>query len=703
MTNDLLFEIGTEELPARGLQELAQALGANFIAELDKAAIAHGDYQVFATPRRLAVLINQVAATQADRMIERRGPALTAAFTADGKATPAAEGFARSCGIAVQELEQQETPQGVWLVFRQHQTGQPLAAILPELLERTITQLPMTKPMRWGDSDTKFSRPIHWLVLLHGKELIPATLFNIATGHETYGHRFHHPAAIHINTASDYAQVLQIKGKVLANFAERCASIAKQAAQLAATVSGKVFIQDELLEEVTGLVEWPVALLANFEQRFLTVPHEALMTSMQYHQKCFPVVNQQGELLPHFIAISNIESADPQQVIIGNERVVRARLSDAAFFYETDCKQRLDSRLDQLKQLVFQTKLGSVYDKTQRIAELAQHIYSQLASLNSANLVARAAYLSKADLVTALVGEFPELQGIAGFYYAKHDAEDEQVALAIREHYLPRFANDELPQSAMGCALALADRLDTIVGLFAINQPPSGNKDPFGLRRAAIAILRILIDQQANLSLQDMLEFAIRQYPAGLLTVSAAELIEKCSTFISERLYAIYPENSCAPDTLTAVLAVDADKPFDIDQRARGLQQFRAHSAIAELIANNKRIRNLLLQAERLNLYYATQLFEQIDPAQFIEPSERELYRHVSAINHDLQTMPLPFDSQAYQDLLTKLLGLGEPLHNLFEQVMIMAPEPELANNRLQLLAATRNLFLRVADISLLQ
>lgn len=706
MTNSaaLLLEIGTEELPAHNLQALAQALADNLLLELDKAAITHGQCQIFATPRRLAVLVAEVAVLQTDRIVEKRGPAVIAAFTKEGKPTPAAEGFARSCGVAVTELQQQETSQGTWLIFRQQQIGQPLAEMLPALLERVITQLPIPKPMRWGKENVKFSRPVHWLVLLHGNMVIPAEILGVKAGCETYGHRFMYPTAIALKNATDYADVLEKTGKVIADFAKRRDVIVKQTTQLAAAQHSVPVLNPALLDEVTGIVEWPVALLANFPERFLSVPHEALISAMQHHQKVFPVRDQQGHLLPHFITVSNIISKDSQQVIHGNERVMNARLADAAFFYDTDCKSRLDSHLEQLKQLAFQAKLGSMYEKSARISKLATLIYTKIkASPQITDMAQRAGLLCKADLVTNLVGEFPELQGIAGSYYAAHDGEAKEVVTALREYYLPRSANDELPQSALGCGLAIADRIDTIVGLFAIDQPPSGSKDPFGLRRAALAILKILLAQQVDISMSELLNWAIQEYQ-NIISNKQDELRKQCQAFIVERIYALYDDAVCAQDTLAAVLAVSADKIFDLDQRVRGLQQFRAASNIAELIANNKRIKNLLTQANCLNTDYDAASISKISSELLVDDSEKNLYKKLKKIDADLQGKLTAANADDYQKILNNLLLLSEPLHNLFEQVMIMVPgNQSLASNRLNLLAATRNLFLRVADISLLQ
>ncbi len=474
---DLLIEIGTEELPPKALFDLALAFEQGICDGLEKAGLPSSDIRRFATPRRLAVLIDHLPARQPDRRIERRGPALSAAFGPDGQPSKAAEGFARSCGVAVAELQRQETDKGAWLVHVSVEPGAATAELIPGIVEAALAGLPIPKRMRWGDRADEFVRPVHWVVLLFGDDVIPATIMGVQAGRETRGHRFHHPAPIRLTSPTDYARQLASEGRVIADFGERRDTVRAQAEAVATGLNGVAVIKPELLDEVTALVEWPVALAGNFERRFLAVPAEALISTMQDNQRYFPVVDTHGRLLPHFITIANLESRDPAQVRAGNERVIRPRFSDAEFFWNQDRKQPLAARQEQLKHVVFQQRLGTLADKSERVAALARFV----AGLGHGNpdWADRAARLAKCDLLTQMVQEFPELQGIMGRYYALHDREADEVARALEEQYLPRFAGDRLPATATGRVLALAERLDTLVGIFAIGQAPSGARDPF--------------------------------------------------------------------------------------------------------------------------------------------------------------------------------------------------------------------------------
>lgn len=687
--HDLLFEIGTEELPPKDLCRLMNALKDNLAASLQEAGLSFQAVHAFAAPRRLAVRVEQLADMQPNRFIERKGPALNAAFAADGKPTKACEGFARSCGVTVEQLKQVETAQGAWVVYQYEEQGKAAAELLPEMLQTALLQLPVTKTMRWGNHATAFIRPIHWLVLLYGGQVIDATILGIKTSNKTRGHRFHCPQELTITKPAEYEIILAQQGKVIADFAKRQAIILQGIHQLAAAQNGTAVIEPALLDEVTALVEWPVPLLAGFEQQFLAVPKEALISAMQGHQKCFAVVDKEQKLLPYFITVSNIESRDPQQVIIGNERVMRARLSDADFFYQTDLKSTLASRCEGLKNVTFQAKLGTVFAKTQRIAALAEFIAR---SLKQCDAVAakRAGELCKADLLSAMVGEFPELQGIMGNYYARHDGESEKVATAIQEHYLPRSANDILPASLEGCAVALADRLDTLVGLFGINQPPTGDKDPFGLRRAALGILKIIHQAGLDLSLAELLTHAAAGYGQTLANPAA---VAQTQEFILERLRGLYQEQGIAADSLMAVLAVQNDNPRDIDYRVKAVQHFRQLPEAAALAAANKRVSNILAKLIHIPTEVKEALFELAQ--------EKQLYQLIRQYQQTSQQDQR--NAEAYTQQLQQLARLQHPIDAFFDQVMVMVDNPALQNNRLALLNAMRNLFLQVADISLLQ
>ncbi|HFA59662.1 MAG TPA: glycine--tRNA ligase subunit beta, partial [Rhodospirillales bacterium] len=528
---DLLIEIGTEELPPKALRRLSGALAEGIREGLEKAGLGFGDLKPYASPRRLAVLVADLAEAQPDREELRRGPALAAAFDDDGCPTKAAEGFARSCGVAVEALERLETDKGAWLAYRLKQQGRPTTELVPDILDNALKRLPIPKRMRWGSLDVEFVRPVHWVVLLFGDEVIETEVLGVRTGRESRGHRFHHPGPLYIGEPGAYAPVLETEGRVVADLDARREAIRGQVIEAGRRLGGEALIDEDLLEEVTALVEWPVAVAGSFEERFLEVPAEALISTMQDHQKYFPVVDGEGRLLPHFITISNIDSRDPEQVRLGNERVIRPRLSDAAFFWEQDRKRPLADRVEQLGDMIFQKKLGTLLDKSRRVSGLAGHIASLIEG--DPALAERAALLAKCDLLTQMVYEFPELQGIMGRYYARHDGEPEEVAEALDEQYMPRFAGDELPRTRTGMALALADRLDTLVGIFAIGQAPTGDKDPFALRRAALGVLRILIERNLDLDLEDLLREAAARFDEG---IGAQAVVETVFDFMMDRL-----------------------------------------------------------------------------------------------------------------------------------------------------------------------
>lgn len=688
---DLLIEIGTEELPPKALLKLSNAFKAGIEEGLEKAGLKHNNIQAYATPRRLAVLISDLVTAQEDSNVERRGPAVTAAFGEDGCPTPAATGFARSCGVEADQLETMETDKGAWLVFRSEQKGQSTAELVPAIVQHALDKLPIPKRMRWGNLDSEFVRPVHWLVLLFGDEVIDAEILSVKSGRETRGHRFHHPDTIYIGEPKAYQPLLESEGRVMADFAERREAIKGQVMEVAAKVKGTAVIDDALLDEVTGLVEWPVALLGNFDKEFLDMPSECLISAMKGHQKYFHVVDQKEQLMPHFITVSNIESSNPDVVRDGNERVIRPRLSDAEFFWTQDHKQKLADRIDSLKTVVFQNKLGTIYDKSQRVSQLAGFIASNIEGDKS--LAERAALLAKCDLMSEMVGEFPELQGIMGRYYAEHDGEPANVAIALDEQYMPRFAGDDLPQSKTGQALAIAEKLDTLVGIFGIGQIPTGAKDPFALRRAALGALRIIIENNLELDLRDCLTTAASSYKD---IFNADEVVPAVFDFMMDRLRAYYHDSGVSHDTFESVLALNPSQPKDFNDRILAVTAFRKLPEAESLAAANKRIQNILRQAAENNEIIPAKL----DNKLLHESAEKLLAAQLEKTSKEVSPL---FDKQDYQPALIKLAILRQSVDSFFDAVMVMAEDKSVRSNRLALLKQLGDLFLQVADISRLQ
>lgn len=685
-TCDLLIEIGTEELPPKALADLAAGLEKQLLITLVKAELSFADTHRYATPRRLAVLIHDLSVQQPGRRLERRGPAVQAAYDDTGKPTKAALGFARSCGVEIDELQILETDKGTWLVYVRTEPGMSTATLLPALLDTVLQNLPIPKYMRWGTGEAQFVRPVHWVILLFGDQVIPATILGVVADRKTYGHRFHHPDPLFIGSPNDYQTLLETEGKVIPDFDKRRRLIQAQLKDRAAEIGGRVIINNDLLNEVTALVEWPVALTGNFDPGFLEVPAEALISTLQGNQKCFPVLDTSDRLLPHFIAVSNVESREPAQVKAGFERVIRPRFSDAKFFWDQDRKQSLASRLEALKGVVFQQQLGSLYDKSQRVAELSRWIAETLRA--HANSAERAAWLAKCDLLTEMVQEFPDLQGIMGRYYALHDGESEEVARAIEEHYRPRFAGDQLPQSRTGQIVALADRLDSLIGIFAIGQAPSGAKDPFALRRAALGVVRISIEGDLDLDLMELLENAAKR-----LAFLSDPTVDSVFDFIMERLRGYYAEHDFRPDEFEAVLECRPKRLLDFDKRLRAVAEFRRLPEAESLTAANKRIRNILRRAEE-------ETPSQVDPKLFQENAESILTQHLKKVS--AETAPL-LNAGLYREALGRIAELRQSVDNFFDQVMVMTEDPLLRGNRLALLKKLSDLFLRVADFSRLQ
>lgn len=686
---DLLIELGTEELPPKALKSLISALESGIKDGLQKAELEFKAIRSYAAPRRLAVVIDDLQTAQQDRLIERRGPALTASFDDEGNPTRAVQGFARSCGANVEDLEKLETDKGAWLVFKQQKKGEQTSHLIGDILQQTLQSLPIPKRMRWGDLPGEFVRPVHWLVLLFGDEVIPLDLLGVSSGRESRGHRFHHPQAIRIQSAQTYAPQLETEGHVLVDMTARKQAIHGQVLELAVSLGGEAVINESLLDEVTGLVEWPVALSGSFDKRFLELPAEALISSMEEHQKYFAVRDKVGALLPYFITICNIESNDPAQVIAGNERVILPRLSDAAFFWDTDRKRPLIDRLEQLKTIVFQNKLGTVFDKSNRVARLASYINHQING--DPELANRAALLAKCDLVTEMVGEFPDLQGIMGRYYAQLDGENTEVCEALDEQYLPRFAGDVLPKTKTGQALSLAEKIDTLVGLFAIGQPPTGVKDPFALRRAALGVLRIIIESKLDIDLRLLLNEAAKALE-GIATEKQA--VTDVLNYLYERLRGYASEMTYQADVFESVLAVKPSKPVDFVERLEAVATFRKMEQAESLAAANKRIANIL----RKNGVEPT--MTSIDSGLLQEPAEQALADKLVSVAATVNPL---LANRDYSGVLTRLADMRETVDAFFDSVMVMDEDMSVRQNRFALLNQTRTLFLEVADISHLQ
>ena len=687
-TTDLLFELGTEELPPGSLRALGEALRAEVCARLDEQRIAHGAAQWFASPRRLAVLVSGVASLQDDALIEKLGPQVSAAFDASGKATGAALGFARGCGVDVSELGRAQGDKGERLAFRQTMPGQPTASLLPALIESALSALPIAKRMRWGARRDEFVRPVQWVVLLLGSTVVTGTVLGLEAGRTTRGHRVHGESSIALANAAEYAQTLRTRGFVIADHEERLAEVARQVDAAAQAAGGQAELDPALLEEVCSLVEWPCALAGRFEERFLEVPAEALVSSMKGHQKFFPVRDAAGALLPCFVTVANIESRDPAQVVAGNQRVIRPRLSDAAFFYAQDRQTTLAARRERLRSVVFQTDLGSVWDKTERVASLAGQIGAQLGA--DAALCRRAGELSKSDLVSEMVLEFDELQGTMGRYYALNDGEPAAVAEALVEQYLPRQSGGALPQTEVGAALAIADRLDTLVGIFGIGQPPTGSKDPFALRRAALGVLRIIVERELPLDLQPLLEAAAaahRNLPRG------ASVVADVRDYMLERFRAWYADAGLRVECVMAVQARGVTAPLDVDRRVRAVSAFSALPEAATLAAANKRVANILQKQAEGSVPVS------VDPALFQDAAESSL---AAALESAIDACAPLLARGDYSAALIRLAELRAPVDDFFGQVLVMSEDTALRNNRMALLARLRAAFLAVADISAL-
>ncbi|MEE9351971.1 MAG: glycine--tRNA ligase subunit beta, partial [Thiotrichaceae bacterium] len=675
MKQDLLIEIGTEELPPKALSTLSKAFTNSIVSSLKEARISTGEVASFASPRRLAVLIKEVDAQQPDQKTERKGPAVKAAFDADGNPTKAIQGFARSCGVEVDELSQQETNKGAWFVFEKDEKGKLTTDLIEAMVANSLQKLPTPKRMRWGDKTAEFVRPVHWLVSLFGDDVIDMNIMGLKSGRETRGHRFHQQGDISINSPSSYETQLEA-GYVIASFEKRRDKVSKGAEQAAQILGGKVVIDPALLDEVTALVEWPIAVAGNFEKQFLDVPQECLITTMEDNQKYFAVVDSNNKLMPHFITTSNIESKDVAKVSEGNERVIRPRFADAEFFWEQDKKNPLETRIEATKKILFQKELGTLFEKTQRITKLAGVIAQSIGA--DVAQAKRAAELSKCDLMTDMVGEFPKLQGIMGRYYAIQDGETENVAYALEEQYMPRYAGDQLPEHEAGKILSIADRIDTLMGIFAIGQKPTGTKDPFALRRAALAVLRIIVESELNLDLKALLTEAASNLADK---VDAKAKIEETFNYILERLNAYYKDQGIPAGVVDSVAKLRPSNPLDFDKRVKAVAHFRDLPEAESLAAANKRISNILKKQSQ-------HVTESVNTDLLVEAAEKNL--HAALVKQQEFIKPL-FEQGNYEAALKALVSLRGPVDQFFDQVMVMAEDESLRDNRLALLNQLRN------------
>ena len=686
-TQNFLVEIGTEELPPKALKTLATSFADNVEAELNQAGLSFDKIEWFAAPRRLAVKVLNLATQQPSKEIEKRGPAVSAAFDAEGKPTKAAEGWARGCGITVDQAERIATDKGEWLVHRAKIEGQPTKNLLNDIVANALAKLPIPKPMRWADKTVQFIRPVHTVTMLLGDDLIEGEILGVASARTIRGHRFLGEKEFEIQHADQYPQLLREKGSVVADFNERKAEILAKSQAKATALGGVADIEESLLEEVTSLVEYPNVLAAKFEERFLAVPAEALVYTMKGDQKYFPIYDKDGKLLPHFIFVSNINPERPTAIIAGNEKVVRPRLTDAEFFFKTDLKQKLVDRLPRLETVLFQQQLGTLKDKTDRIEQLAGEVAKQIGA--DEVKAKRAGLLSKCDLMTNMVFEFTDTQGVMGMHYARHDGEDEEVAVALNEQYMPRFAGDELPKSLVASAVALADKFDTLTGIFGIGQAPKGSADPFALRRAALGALRIIVEKNLPLDLEDLVKKSAALFGDKLTNQNVvADVVD----FMLGRFRAWYQDEGIAVDVIQAVLARRPTRPADFDARVRAVSHFRTLDSAEALAAANKRVSNILAKADAA--------IGEINLTACVEPAEKALAEAVLALRTEVQPLIAKGD---YTAVLDKLANLRAPVDSFFDNVMVNAEDPVLRQNRLAILNTLQGLFLQVADISVLQ
>lgn len=684
-TETLLIEVGTEELPPTAAKNLSDSFTASITEQLTEAGFSFTEVNPFVTPRRIAVVIQETSSHQPDQNVERRGPAVKAAYDSNGNPTNAALGFAKSCGVEMQDLDTIETDKGAWLYFKSTAKGKSLAEMLPDMIEQALKKLPIPKPMRWGENDVEFVRPIHWIIVMHGSNVIDCNIKNIPASNKTFGHRFHAPKAITLQHANDYADELQ-KANVIAGFKERRAAINTLLNYAAEQHNGELDFTDELLDEVTNLVEWPMAVVGDFDESFLEIPQEALVATMQDAQRYFPLFSK-GKLIPKFIAIANIESSNPETVKHGNERVIKPRFEDAGFFWKRDKQKSLASRSEDLQGIIFEKQLGSLQEKTRRIAELAAYVCNE-AGIESKHAV-RAAELCKIDLLSSMVNEFPKLQGIMGRYYAHNDGETDEVATAIEEHYQPLQSGGKLPATEAGKVVAVCDRIDTLVGIFATGKKPTGVKDPYALRRAALGVIRISIEGGQDFDLLGLISESARLLQDKL---DANAVIDEVFDYIMERLRGYFLDQNIPVDTFEAVRSVRPTRLIDFADRIKAVQHFRTLSESESLAAANKRIRNILKKSASIK--------QDVNESLFTEKAERSLYKQV---NQSEKTVSPMFAARDYSDALTDLAKLKPVVDKFFDDVMVMDDDEAIRNNRIALLSKVDHLFSTAADISLLQ
>ncbi|MEP1448384.1 MAG: glycine--tRNA ligase subunit beta [Paraglaciecola sp.] len=685
-TDNLLIEIGTEELPPKSLVKLALAFKDNIESAFTQSDFSFSQINWYASPRRLAVIVENLSEFQADKQVEKRGPAVSAAFDENGEPTKAAQGWARSNGIDVDQAERLKTDKGEWLLYQAQVKGRAIGQVLAVIVEDALKGLPIPKPMRWGSKSTQFIRPVHTVTMLYGADLIEGEVLDVASGRIICGHRFHSDAPFELDHADSYLEQLK-RHYVIADHGQRKAKILAQIQDLAKQENAVADVNDELLDEVTALVEWPVALVANFDESFLAVPKEALIYTMKDDQKYFPLLDGNGQLKSKFIFITNIESKDPQTIVSGNEKVIRPRLADAEFFFNTDKKQTLESRLESLKTVLFQKQLGTVYEKSQRIASMAKNIASMVGADQDASY--RAGLLCKTDLMTNMVMEFPDVQGVMGMHYARVDGEAEAVAVALNEQYMPRFAGDILPTNDVSLCVALADKIDTLVGIFGIGQTPKGDKDPFALRRASIGVLRIIVEKNLPLDLVDLVDASIVTFEDKVKT---QELQTKVVDFVLARFRAWYAEQGVAAGVVQAVAANRPTRPANFAARVEAVKSFNTLESADALAAANKRVANILAK---------NAISEEIsfDPTLIQESAEKALADSLELVEARIQPM---IEQSDYASALTVLAELRQPIDAFFENVMVMAEDESIRRNRLSLLSRLRGLFLCCADISVL-
>jgi len=687
-SKDLLIELGTEELPPTALATLSEHFTSGIISQLDKQKLSYEQVESFATPRRLAVLIKQLACKQEDISQSRKGPSVKAAFDVDGNPTNAAIGFAKSCQTTVESLSRDKTDKGEWLSFTIQQSGKETSSLIAEIIQNSLDKLPIPKRMRWSDLESLFVRPVHWLVVLFGNDTINCNLMSVDSSNQTFGHRFHHPAAITISNPLEYENTLSEQAWVIASFNKRKEIVRKQVLDIAEQNNAQAIIDENLLDEVTGMVEWPVALSGSFDEEFLKVPAEALISAMKKHQKYFHLLDKDNNLLPIFITVANIESKQINLIVEGNERVIRPRLSDANFFWNNDLETPVETHLEALKKVVFQNKLGTLYDKTQRVEAISENIAALLAQ--DITIAKRAAYLSKTDLMSEMIGEFPDLQGIMGRYYALHQGEDNNVAIALDEQYLPRFSGDNVSSNSYAQILSIADRLDSLFGIFAIGMQPTGDKDPFALRRASLGILRTIVENKLDLDLSDLLTEVSSVYPEKISSQADISLLLK---FIEDRFKGYLSDRDIAVDIFDSVSAIKVNNPYDFYLRVQAVKHFAGLTEAKSLAAANKRISNILKKNQ-------LQSNVSINSDLFVEDSESSLFVSITAIEAQLDEL---LKERDYNQYLIVLSGLHQQIDEFFDNVMVLCDDENLKNNRIALVSSIHSLFIKIADLSLLQ